>query len=57
MASYSRLTNSETGADADAPPTPDRPDELETLREENGRLRELVVRLSSLVLKTIADRK
>ena len=30
---------------------------LQSLRQENARLRELVVRLSSLVIKTIADQK
>jgi hypothetical protein len=34
----------------------DNPD-LQSLRQENARLRELVVRLSSLVIKTIADQK
>jgi hypothetical protein len=34
----------------------DDPD-LQSLRQENARLRELVVQLSSLVIKTIADRK
>jgi hypothetical protein len=34
----------------------DDPD-LQSLRQENARLRELVVRLSSLVIKTIADQK
>jgi hypothetical protein len=43
---------------------PDRPlvrhdddSDLQSLRQENARLRELVVRLSSLVIKTIADQK
>jgi hypothetical protein len=43
---------------------PDRPavrhdddPDLQSLRQENARLRELVVRLSSLVIKTIADQK
>jgi hypothetical protein len=36
---------------------PDDDPDLESLRQENARLRELVVRLSSLVIKTIADRK
>jgi hypothetical protein len=31
--------------------------DLQSLRQENARLRELVVRLSSLVIKTIADQK
>ena len=31
--------------------------DLQSLRQENARLRDLVVRLSSLVIKTIADRK
>lgn len=31
--------------------------DLQSLRQENARLRELVVQLSSLVIKTIADRK
>jgi hypothetical protein len=31
--------------------------DLQSLLQENARLRELVVRLSSLVIKTIADRK
>jgi hypothetical protein len=30
---------------------------LQSLRQENARLRELVVQLSSLVIKTIADQK
>jgi hypothetical protein len=30
---------------------------LQSLRQENVRLRELVVQLSSLVIKTIADQK
>ena len=34
----------------------DDPD-LQSLRQENARLRELVVQLSSLVIKTIADQK
>ena len=34
----------------------DDPD-LQSLRQENAQLRELVVRLSSLVIKTIADQK
>jgi hypothetical protein len=34
----------------------DEPD-LQSLRQENARLRELVVQLSSLVIKTIADQK
>ena len=34
----------------------DQPD-LQSLRQENARLRELVVQLSSLVIKTIADQK
>jgi hypothetical protein len=34
----------------------DDPD-LQSLLQENARLRELVVRLSSLVIKSIADRK
>jgi hypothetical protein len=34
----------------------DEPD-LQSLRQENTRLRELVVQLSSLVIKTIADQK
>jgi hypothetical protein len=34
----------------------DDPD-LKSLRQENARLRELVVQLSSLVIKTIADQK
>jgi hypothetical protein len=34
----------------------DDPD-LQSLQQENARLRELVVRLSSLVIKTIADQK
>jgi hypothetical protein len=34
----------------------DDPD-LQSLRQENARLRQLVVRLSSLVIKTIADQK
>jgi hypothetical protein len=34
----------------------DDPD-LQSLRQENARLRELVVRLSSLVIETIADQK
>ena len=34
----------------------DDPD-LQSLRQENARLRELVVRLSSLVIKSIAERK
>jgi hypothetical protein len=34
----------------------DDPD-LQSLRQENARLRELVVKLSSLVIKTIADQK
>ena len=34
----------------------DDPD-VRSLRSENARLRELVVQLSSLVIKTIADRK
>jgi hypothetical protein len=32
-------------------------DDLQSLRQENARLRERVVRLSSLVIKTIADQK
>jgi hypothetical protein len=43
---------------------PDRPTvrhdndpDLQSLRQENARLRELVVRRSSLVIKSIADRK
>jgi hypothetical protein len=36
--------------------TRDDPD-LQSLRQENARLRELVVRLSSLVIKSIADGK
>jgi hypothetical protein len=43
---------------------PDRPavrhdddPDLQSLRQENARLRELVVRLSSLVIKSIAERK
>ena len=46
------------------PDHPDRPavrhdddPDLQSLRQENARLRELVVRLSSLVIKTIADQK
>ncbi|HXO70920.1 MAG TPA: hypothetical protein VN838_18315 [Bradyrhizobium sp.] len=31
--------------------------DLQSLRQENARLRELVVQLSSLVIKTIADQK
>jgi hypothetical protein len=31
--------------------------DLQSLRQENARLRELVVRLSSLVIKTIADQR
>jgi hypothetical protein len=31
--------------------------DLQSLRHENARLRELVVQLSSLVIKTIADQK
>jgi hypothetical protein len=31
--------------------------DLKSLQQENARLRELVVRLSTLVIKTIADRK
>ena len=34
----------------------DGPD-LHSLRQENARLRELVVQLSSLVIKTVADQK
>jgi hypothetical protein len=34
----------------------DDPD-LQSLRQENARLRKLVVQLSSLVIKTIADQK
>jgi hypothetical protein len=34
----------------------DDPD-LQSLRQENARLRELVVQLSSLVIKTIAEQK
>jgi hypothetical protein len=34
----------------------DDPD-LQSLRQENARLRELVVKLSSLVIKTIAEQK
>jgi hypothetical protein len=43
---------------------PDRPlvrhdgdPDLQSLRQENARLRELVVQLSSLVIKSIAERK
>lgn len=38
------------------PPRGDDPD-LQSLRQENGRLRELVVQLSGLVIKAIIDRK
>jgi hypothetical protein len=31
--------------------------DLQSLRQENARLRELVVRLSSLVIKAIADQR
>jgi hypothetical protein len=31
--------------------------DLQSLRQENARLRQLVVQLSSLVIKTIADQK
>ena len=41
-------------------PSPARCDDdpgLQSLRQENARLRELVVQLSSLVIKNIADQK
>jgi hypothetical protein len=46
------------GCDPDQPAARYRDDpDLQSLQRENARLRELVVRLSTLVIKTIADQK
>ena len=42
--------------DRAAPPREDDPD-VQSLRKENARLRDLVVQLSRLVIKTIVERK
>jgi hypothetical protein len=42
--------------DPDSPPPGDDGD-VQSLRKENARLRDLVVQLSRLVIKTIVDRK
>ena len=43
--------------DADSPPRRGDDGEVQSLRKENARLRDLVVQLSRLVIKTIVDRK
>jgi hypothetical protein len=53
---YPPLRQPDDHPDRPAPRYDDDPD-LQSLRKENIRLRELVVQLSSLVIKTIADRK
>jgi hypothetical protein len=58
MGSHSRWASAETGGKTSSwSRPPEQADELEALREENGRLRELVVRLSTLVIKSVIDRK
>ena len=43
--------------DPDSPPRRGDDGDVQSLRKENARLRDLVVQLSRLVIKTIVDRK